>query len=182
MDLSLLRRQPTLQGGLIRLEPLGVQHFDGLRSLFIGDAKGPLAGVLAEQIRAGLAVAAERADRADWAVVRSSDGQVVGEVVLFSLDADHNSMEFRIALVGPEVFDQGYGSAATVLVRDFAFGALGLRRLTLEVGASNARACRVYQRAGFLVEGVRRQVRLVDGRWDNVIDMALLATDPRPEV
>jgi RimJ/RimL family protein N-acetyltransferase len=55
-----------------------------------------------------------------------------------------------------------------------------LRRLTLEVSASNARARRVYARAGFLVEGVRRQVRLVDGVWDDVVDMALLSSDPRP--
>ena len=89
-------------------------------------------------------------------------------------------MEFRIALVGPEQFDRGYGTEATLLVRDFAFGPLGLRRLTLEVAASNARARRVYERAGFVVEGVRRQVRLVDGLWDDVVDMALLASDPRP--
>jgi len=180
VDLSLLRYQPTLVGQGVRLEPLGPEHFDGLRPLFVGDAPGPLAMALAEQVKLGLVVAKQRPDRADWAIVTIPGGHVVGEVVLFSLDADHDSMEFRIALAGPDRFDLGYGSEATRLVRDFAFGALGLRRLTLEVSASNARARRVYARAGFLVEGVRRQVRLVDGVWDDVVDMALLSSDPRP--
>lgn len=180
VDLSLLRHQPTLVGQGVRLEPLGPQHFDGLRSLFVGEAPGPLAVALADQVKLGLAVAKERPDRADWAIVTTADGHVVGEVVLFSLDADHDSMEFRIALSGPERFDLGYGSEATLLVRDFAFGPLGLRRLTLEVAASNARARKVYDRAGFVVEGVRRAVRLVDGVWDDVVDMALLSSDPRP--
>ncbi len=180
VDLSLLRYQPTLVGQAVRLEPLGPEHFDGLRSLFVGEAPGPLAVALAEQVKLGLVLAKERPDRADWAIVTVAGEGVVGEVVLFSLDADHDSMEFRIALARPEYFDQGYGSEATTLVRDFAFGALGLRRLTLEVAASNARARRVYARAGFVIEGVRRQVRLVDGLWDDVVDMALLASDPRP--
>lgn len=180
VDLSLLRNQPTLWGQAVRLDPMGPEHYDGLRPLFVGDAESPLAAVLAKQVRVGLAVARERPDRADWTIVRIADHRVVGEVVLFALDADHDAMEFRIALVGRQEFDHGYGTEATRLVRDFAFGPLGLRRLSLEVGASNARARRVYDRAGFVVEGVRRQVRIVDGTWDDVVDMAMLASDPRP--
>ena len=180
MDPTQLRYQPTLRGRSVRLEPMGPEHADGLGPLFLDQASSPLAAVLATQVRMGLAVAKDRADRADWVIVRNADGLVLGEVVLFDLDADHDAMEFRIALVGPEQFDRGYGTEATLLVRDFAFGPLGLRRLTLEVAASNARARRVYERAGFVVEGVRRQVRLVDGLWDDVVDMALLASDPRP--
>ena len=89
-------------------------------------------------------------------------------------------MTFRIALVGPEVFDRGYGTDATRLVRDFAFGPLGLRRLSLDVDAANERARRVYRRLGFVEEGRRREARLVDGEWHDVIDMALLSSDPRP--
>ena len=89
-------------------------------------------------------------------------------------------MVFRIALVGPHVFDQGYGTEATRLVRDWCFGELGLRRLALDVDATNERARRVYERVGFVDEGRRRQARLVDGEWHDVIDMAMLRSDPRP--
>ncbi len=183
MDLTQLAAQPTLVGGLVRLEPLGPEHFDGLRALFgtgEEDAESPLASALAYQVRTGLASAAARRDRADWAIVRHTDGRAVGEVVLFELDEDHETMTFRIALVGPEVFDHGYGSEATRLVRDFAFGPLGLRRLRLDVVATNERAVTVYERAGFVLEGRMRQAQRVDGQWVDVLHLALLDSDRRP--
>lgn len=184
VDLSLLEHQPTLVGAVVRLEPIGVEHLDALWPLFADPesrtATGPIAEFTREQVRAGLLRARERLDRADWAVVRIADGRAVGEVVLFELDEDHDAMTFRIALVGPEVFDHGYGTEATRLVRDFAFGPLGLHRLSLEVVADNERAIRVYDKAGFVLEGRRREVQRVAGLWRDTLEMGMLATDPRP--
>ena len=39
-------------------------------------------------------------DRADWAVIRLSDGSYLGEAVLNDLDAENESMNFRILLSG----------------------------------------------------------------------------------
>ncbi|HRW17897.1 MAG TPA: GNAT family protein [Dermatophilaceae bacterium] len=184
VDVRLLEHQPTLVGDLVRLEPMSEQHLEGLWPMFAdsesGDLTGPVAEFTREQVRRGLAGARHRHDRADWAVVRLADGEVLGEVVLFELDEDHATMTFRIALVGPDAFGRGYGSEATRLVRDFAFGPLGLHRLQLEVLDHNTRAQRVYSKAGFVVEGRRRAVQLIDGFWHDAIDMALLDTDPRP--
>lgn len=189
IDTSLLRHQPVLLGDAVRLEPAGPEHLDGLWPLYsdedVADAEDAgaaslLAGVARERVRAGLARAREREDRADWAVVTTTDGRVVGEVVLFDLDEANGSMEFRIALVGPQVFGRGYGTEATMLVRDFALGPLGLHRLTLEVNSFNAPALAVYRKAGFVLEGVRRQAVWRDGQWHDVHDMALLDSDPLP--
>ncbi len=181
MDVSVLVSQPTLSGRLVRLEPLGPEHFEGLWPMFAvdaGQADEGLAEFTRAQVRSGMALARERHDRADWTVVRLADEVVLGEVVLFELDEDCESMEFRIALVGPAVFDRGYGTEATRLVRDFALGPLGLHRLTLQVLDDNARARHVYAACGFQVEGVRRDARRVDGSWHDVIDMAILGDDP----
>jgi len=184
VDLSLLERQPTLVGATVRLEPIGVEHLDALWPLFADPesrtATGPLAEFTREQVRAGLRRAGERLDRADWAIVRVADGRAIGEAVLFELDEDHDAMTFRIALVGPEVFDQGYGTEATRLVRDFGFGPLGLHRLGLEVVDDHRRAIRVYEKVGFVLEGRRREVQRVAGRWLDTLDMGMLASDPRP--
>lgn len=174
----------------MRLEPAGPEHLEGLWPLYSGDgeaeadprggASDAFTALAREQTRLGLSRARERADRADWAVVRISDDEVVGEVVLFGLDEATATMEFRIALVGPQVFGRGYGSEATLLVRDFAFGPLGLHRLSLHVDAFNEPAVAVYRKAGFVLEGVRRQAVRRDGGWYDVHDMALLESDPRP--
>jgi RimJ/RimL family protein N-acetyltransferase len=183
VDVSKLGRQPVLEGVLVRLEPAGPQHLDGLWPLYADEAdpeSGPLHALTREQTRAGLARAREREDRADWAIVRREDGAVVGEAVLKDLDEDSSSMSFRIALLGPEVFGRGYGTEATRLVRDFAFGPLQLHRLALEVNSFNRSAIAVYTKVGFVLEGVRRDAVRRDGEWHDIHDMAMLVTDPRP--
>ncbi|MEO7061321.1 MAG: GNAT family protein [Lapillicoccus sp.] len=184
IDLSLLTAQPTLVGVLVRLEPMGVEHLHGLWPMFADEGvragTGTMHQFAREQIRIGLASSRDRKDRADWAILRVADDAVLGEVVLMDLDEDCESMSFRIALLGPEVFGRGYGTETTRLVRDFALGPLGLHRLALEVNAFNAAAIAVYTKVGFVEEGVRRDAGHRDGKWYDVHDMAMLETDPRP--
>jgi RimJ/RimL family protein N-acetyltransferase len=182
VDLHVLVDQPTLVGELVRLEPMGPEHLEGLWPMFLAgeDEASPFAGFTREQVRAGLTRAKDQHNRADWVIVRRSDDRVLGEVVLFALDEDAEAMEFRIALVGPDVIGHGYGTDATQLVSDLAFGPLGLHRLSLEVIEDNVAARRVYEKVGFVVEGVRRQARRAGTGWVDLVDMAMLATDPRP--
>lgn len=184
IDVRLLTAQPTLCGDLVRLEPMGVKHLDGLWPMFADEdvraGTGTMHQFAREQIRAGLAKASSREDRADWAIVRRKDDVVLGEVVLMDLDEDNGSMTYRISLLGPEVFGHGYGTETTRLVRDFALGPLGLHRLALEVNAYNAAAIAVYTKVGFILEGVRRDAGRREDGWYDVHDMALLETDPRP--
>jgi RimJ/RimL family protein N-acetyltransferase len=73
----------------------------------------------------------------------------------------------------PEFRGQGLGRrllAATIEdARRF-----GLERVELSVYQSNARAQRLYASMGFVVEGVRRRHRKLDGAYDDNILMALL--------
>lgn len=50
----------------------------------------------------------------------------------------------------------------------------GLTRVELEVFRKNAAAIRLYERHGFVHEGVKRQARIVDGIADDLICMARL--------
>lgn len=175
-----LGRQPVLEGQLVRLEPTGPEHLDGLWPLYSGGEDDLFGAVAREQTRAGLARAREREDRADWAIVRRKDAVVVGEAVLMDLDEDASSMSYRIALVGPHVFGKGYGTEATRLVRDFAFGPLALHRLALEVNSFNAPAIAVYRKVGFVLEGVRREAVRHENAWHDVHEMAIVEGDPRP--
>jgi RimJ/RimL family protein N-acetyltransferase len=184
LDVQVLGHQPVLTGRLVRLEPAGPEHLAGLWPLYSGgDDSGfmdPVAALTRKQTRAGLARARERRDRADWAVLRVADDVVVGEAVLMDLDEDTASMTYRVALVGPRFFGRGYGTETTRLVRDFAFGPLGLHRLALEVNSFNEPAIAVYRKVGFVLEGVRREAVRRDDGWHDVHDMALVESDPRP--
>jgi len=50
---------------------------------------------------------------------------------------------------------------------------IGLERVELEVFASNTPAIRLYERMGFKVEGIKKKARKIDGKYDDLIMMAL---------
>ena len=49
----------------------------------------------------------------------------------------------------------------------------GLERIELEVYGSNESAIRFYQKAGFVVEGVKKKARKMDGEYDDLVQMAV---------
>lgn len=174
----------TLATERLTLEPLGPQHLDGVWAALQDPETMRLTGTHARftepQIRAHLESLRERDDRADWAIVRTADGTYLGEVVLNDHDGANRSIGFRIGLSGSAHFGQGYGTEATIAAVEHAFAALGIHRVELEVYAFNPRAQRVYEKVGFVVEGVRRHALRWDGEWIDAVMMSMLATDPRP--
>jgi GNAT superfamily N-acetyltransferase len=49
----------------------------------------------------------------------------------------------------------------------------GLERIELEVLASNTPAIKLYEKMGFVVEGVKKKARRLDGAYDDLVQMAL---------
>ena len=95
------------------------------------------------------------------------------------IDPQLRCADFRIALFQREHRGRGIGSWAVRTTRDFAFGTLGLHRLSLDVFSFNPRAERAYLAAGFRREGVLRDaVRDGEGYGDDIL-MALLEEEWR---
>jgi RimJ/RimL family protein N-acetyltransferase len=126
-----------------------------------------------ERTAAWYATRNDQTDRLDLAVC-DLDGRLVGEVVLNDWDEGNRACGFRI-LLGPDGRDRGLGTEATRLVLRHAFDVLGLHRVELEYYASNPRAGRAYEKAGFVHEGTRRDALLWDGEWVDAHVMAALA-------
>ncbi|WP_033213014.1 GNAT family N-acetyltransferase [Kitasatospora phosalacinea] len=118
----------------------------------------------------------DRTDRLDLIVVDRATGRGVGEIVLNEWDEPNRACNLRIA-IGPDGRDRGLGTEAVRLLTDHAIRALGLNRVSLSVYAFNGRGRRAYEKAGFQVEGVRRQVLRHGDEWIDDIDMAVLAQD-----
>lgn len=51
--------------------------------------------------------------------------------------------------------------------------ALGMERVDLEVFASNEAAIALYRKLGFVVEGIKKRARKLDGKYDDDLIMAL---------
>jgi RimJ/RimL family protein N-acetyltransferase len=184
MRAHLFRSQPVLTGELVRLEPLTeavlADYLLGLADPEVTRLTGTHAQFDPAQVEQWLASRAGQHDRADWAVLRRSDGAFLGEAALNELDADNASVNYRIWLAGQHAYGQGYGTEATRLVLDYAFAA-GLHRVSLGVLDVNPRARRVYEKCGFQLEGRLRHALRWQGEWHDELVMSVLSTDARPE-
>ncbi|MEU8753793.1 GNAT family N-acetyltransferase [Streptomyces chartreusis] len=126
-----------------------------------------------ERLRSWYGSRSAQNDRLDLAVTDRATGELVGEVVLYEWDATARSCTFR-TLVGPRGRGRGIGTEATRLIVGHGFGQLGLHRIQLEAYGHNPRALRVYEKVGFVVEGVRREADFRDGQWRDWVMMAVL--------
>jgi RimJ/RimL family protein N-acetyltransferase len=103
--------------------------------------------------------------------------RLIGSCAFSQLDADNGSALFHITIGERDAWGHGYGSEATQLMVDHAFGGLGLHRVALSVFAFNERAIRAYLRVGFVIEGKSREAIWRDGRWWDEIAMSIRGVD-----
>ncbi|MFF8590685.1 GNAT family N-acetyltransferase [Streptomyces sp. NPDC015220] len=176
------RHKPTLDGELVLLRPVTADDVPALLPLFQDAPTMRFTGSHdtdrpdEARLRAWYGSRAEQDDRLDLAVVEKATGRVVGEVVLNEWDPGNESCNFRTVFV-PGAQGRGLGTEATRLILAHGFERLGLHRVSLEVYAFNPRARRVYEKVGFVPEGVLRDALLWEGERVDAVVMSLLAPE-----
>lgn len=129
------------------------------------------------------------ADHADWfdAIRRRSDvvifgirllddDRLIGSCQLHEIDSRSRSAELQIRIGDDRDRGRGYGAEALELLLKHGFDDLNLRRVSLRVFATNERAIRAYEAAGFVEEGRLREAAYLDGAFVDVVVMARLRT------
>jgi len=134
----------------------------------------PYRPVHATQHDAWLASLADRRDAVIFAIRLARSGRLIGTCQLLSIDRVHRSAELQIRIGEEKSRGLGYGTEAVRLLVDFAFRDLNLHRVWLQAFATNERALRAYERAGFAREAVRREDAYIDGEFVDVIVMGRL--------
>ena len=113
-------------------------------------------------------------------IVAEADGEVVGAAGLHPVGASPRKRHM-MALginVAPEWQGRGVGTLLMQSLCDYADNWLGLLRIELDVYADNRRAQALYERFGFVREGVRRCEALRDGVYVDGWLMARLNPSP----
>ncbi len=107
------------------------------------------------------------------------DGRHVGNLGLHRVDRVHRKADLGIVIGEPALWSRGHGTDAIRVALRYAFGALGLNKVSLDVLEYNDRAIRAYENCGFQREGVHREDIYKDGRFFNVLRMGILAREWR---
>ena len=118
----------------------------------------------------------EQVNRLDLAIEDKNSKEVVGEAVINEYDAETHSMNFRI-LIGAKGRNRGLGSEATKLICNHIFLNTDLNQLTLSVFAFNARAQRVYEKVGFVIDSIDKEDLEFEGEMIDSINMRLTRDD-----
>ncbi len=170
--------KPVLVGEKVVLRPISVDDasamFASLSDVESMRLTGTQQSFTYEQVEQYCQRITEADDRVDFAITLHDDPNYLGEVVLNEIDWTNRGASFRIALASEKLFGKGYGAEATKLVVDFGFRTLDLHRIELEVYDFNPRAQHVYEKVGFVVEGVRRDVLLWEGEYHSAVVMSIL--------
>jgi RimJ/RimL family protein N-acetyltransferase len=100
--------------------------------------------------------------------------QLIGSCQLHSINSVGRSAELQIRLGVSAERGKGYGTEAVKLLLQFAFTELNLHRVYLHVFASNPRAIQVYEKCGFVREGLLRDAAFIDDGFVDVLAMGIL--------
>ncbi|MBN2305588.1 MAG: GNAT family N-acetyltransferase [Anaerolineae bacterium] len=96
--------------------------------------------------------------------IQTKAGQIIGYVGVTWLNHTH-----RLALLGEKIGDpaywsRGYGSDALMLLTDYVFDWLDMRKAWALTTSMNARVMRMMEKLGYTFEGRNREGTLADGQ------------------
>lgn len=123
------------------------------------------------------AVAGQGRDGYHFVTCLLEDDRPIGTIGLHELDLVNGSAGLGIVIGDPADTNRGYGSDAVRALLAFGFGQLRLERIWLDVYDFNERARHVYERVGFVEEGVLRHALFRDGAFHDDHRMAILRDD-----
>lgn len=118
-------------------------------------------------------------NRVWFAVVRLSDGAVIGEAGLLRIYFPWRNSDLTMIIGDASARGQGLGTEAITLLLDYAFGHLGLHRISIGVVGFNETALRFYERVGFRREGIQRDGYYYGHRFSDFVMMSILEDEFR---
>lgn len=110
-------------------------------------------------------------------IVEKETNKPVGQTAFFRIDYVSRAAIFYLAILDPACWSKGFGQETTQLMVDYAFKTLNLNRIQLHVCAENMPAIKIYQRVGFIKEGVLRHAMFRNGTYIDFWVMGILRSD-----
>ena len=171
----------TLEGDLVRLEPLGPGHLDGLAEVALEPSIWrwmPVRPTTADDLEAWLASALRAAAggaEVPFATVDRATGRPIGSTRYLAIVPEHRRLEIGWTWLGVHHQRTGANREAKRLLLAHAFETLGANRVEFKTDAHNERSRAALLGIGATFEGVFRNHMIVPGglrhsAWYSVIE------------
>jgi len=175
----------TLEGQLVRLEPLSLVHAEGLaeagndpaiwRYMLYGNLSLP--GAMEAWVRDILQRQSENTDL-PFAVIHKPSGRVAGATRYLDIRPAHRGLEIGGTWYGIEFQRTGVNTECKYLLLRHAFETIGCIRVQFKADANNERSLRGIERIGAQREGVlRNHMLLADGRRRDSVYYSILDSE-----
>lgn len=115
--------------------------------------------------------------RIDFLIFDKESTDIVGEVVLNDINRKDRRCNLRVGIFNKNNFSKGYGTEAIILALNYGFGMFNLHKIYLDVLNFNDRGVHVYEKIGFIKEGVLREDIYFNHRYYDVIMMSILENE-----
>ena len=165
-----VKNLPVLEGAAVRLRPIA----DADTDLIVKWRNTPSVvqnfifrqTFTPEMHRSWLATKVATGQVVQYIIIDKADDKPVGSVYYRDIDNHNRSAEYGIFIGEESARGKGLGTETAELQ---------LHRISLRVLAENTAARRSYEKAGFVQEGIFRDMELLDGQYRDVVFMARLA-------
>jgi N-acetyltransferase len=152
---------PTLQGKLVRLEPLTLAHLPALEEFAFNEEIWRYITRITTpaELRAWMQISLDMqaAGRGMvWATISQRDGRAVGSTRFADLDLVNKTVELGGTWLDPAVHRTGINVEAKLLQLTYGFETLGLNRIGLKTHHENERSKNAMLALGAVYEGTLR--------------------------
>lgn len=103
------------------------------------------------------------------AIVLKENDTHIGNIKIGPINWIHRLADIGIIIGEKDCWGKGYASEAISLLTDFAFNTLNLHKVTAACYEQNVGSLEAFQKAGFEIEGVRKQHCFSDGNYVGTI-------------
>ena len=98
----------------------------------------------------------------------------IGNIRIHSIDRNNETCEVGILIFEKQSRGKGFGSEALMKALDFIQEDLKLTRVTADYFQENLASCRLFQKCGFMIEGVfRNHFKNLDSTFSNSVRVGL---------
>jgi RimJ/RimL family protein N-acetyltransferase len=107
------------------------------------------------------------------AIVLVENDQIIGTMGLHHINDMHGTATTGSVIGSKEHWGKGYGTEAKMLLLEYAFNTLNLRKINSEVYSTNPRSKRCLEKCGYRTEGTFRKEKYRCGQYVDVIRMSV---------